>query len=207
MDRAALARRLESRAAAFVDDGLLTKVEACSPRSFDVSLPAVQSIGYREFVQVARGTLAASEALRIMRRDTVRYAKRQWTWFAREPGVEWLDVEKLGGPDGWPMRSPRDWTREESSGEARRQRQPERAAGRPSSAPSTPAPARLGRPRNRSTSWRDWWRRPPVPTCDVGAEWQNRRHVDPNWYVGKGKVGGDRPGQRETGFHPVRRRR
>ena len=35
-----------------------------------------------------------------MRRDTVRYAKRQWTWFAREPGVEWLDVEKLGGPDG-----------------------------------------------------------------------------------------------------------
>ena len=100
MDRAALARRLESRAAAFVDDGLLTEVERLLAEGYDVSLPALQSIGYREFVQVARGTLAASEALRIMRRDTVRYAKRQWTWFAREPGVEWLDVEKLGGPDG-----------------------------------------------------------------------------------------------------------
>jgi len=30
----------------------------------------------------------------------VRYAKRQWTWFAREPGIDWIDVEKAGGADG-----------------------------------------------------------------------------------------------------------
>jgi len=35
-----------------------------------------------------------------MQRDTVRYAKRQWTWFAREPGIEWIDVEKAGGAEG-----------------------------------------------------------------------------------------------------------
>jgi tRNA dimethylallyltransferase len=100
MDRVALARRLESRAAAFVADGLLAEVEGLLAQGYDVSLPALQSIGYREFVQVARGILSPSEALRTMRRDTVRYAKRQWTWFAREPGIEWLDVEKTGGPDG-----------------------------------------------------------------------------------------------------------
>ncbi len=33
-----------------------------------------------------------------MQRDTVRYAKRQWTWFAREPGLQWLDVDLCGGP-------------------------------------------------------------------------------------------------------------
>ena len=96
MDRRALARRLESRAQAFVAAGLPAEVERLLER-YDPSLPALQSIGYREFARVARGTLTAAEALRLMQRDTVRYAKRQWTWFAREPGIEWLDVDRAGG--------------------------------------------------------------------------------------------------------------
>jgi tRNA dimethylallyltransferase len=100
MERTALARRLESRAAAFVADGLQAEVERLLALGYEASLPALQSIGYREFVQVARGTISPSEALRSMRRDTVRYAKRQWTWFAREPGIEWLDVERAGGAEG-----------------------------------------------------------------------------------------------------------
>jgi len=67
---------------------------------YDPSLPALQSIGYREFVQVARGALVPAEALRLMQRDTTRYAKRQWSWFAREPGVEWIDVERVGDAEG-----------------------------------------------------------------------------------------------------------
>ena len=49
-------------------------------------------IGYCEFARVVRGELDVAEAVRLMQRDTVRYAKRQHTWFAREPGIEWLDV-------------------------------------------------------------------------------------------------------------------
>jgi len=100
MDREALARRLASRAAAFVGAGLQEEVERLLARGYDPSLPSFQSIGYREFVQVARGVLPSAEALRLMQRDTARYAKRQWTWFAREPGIEWIDVEKAGGADG-----------------------------------------------------------------------------------------------------------
>ncbi len=33
-----------------------------------------------------------------MQRDTVRYAKRQWTWFTREPDIEWIDVEAAEHP-------------------------------------------------------------------------------------------------------------
>ncbi|PYN10693.1 MAG: hypothetical protein DME05_26575 [Candidatus Rokuibacteriota bacterium] len=55
-------------------------------------------------MQVVRGTMAADEAVRLMQRDTVRYAKRQWTWFAREPGVEWIDVDESGGTDGTAQR-------------------------------------------------------------------------------------------------------
>ena len=100
MERGALRRRLAARATAMVEHGLLAEVQGLLARGHDPSLPAMQGIGYREFVQVAAGTLGAGEALRRMQRDTMRYAKRQWTWFAREPEVQWMDVELGGGPEG-----------------------------------------------------------------------------------------------------------
>src|SRR5215471_9993626 len=71
MDRETLARRLAARAAAFVDAGLRDEVERLLAKGYDPSLPSLQSIGYREFVRVARGGLDAGEALRLMQRDTV----------------------------------------------------------------------------------------------------------------------------------------
>jgi tRNA dimethylallyltransferase len=100
MDRRALATRLTARAAGFAAAGLLHEVQRLLAWGYHPLLPALQSIGYREFVQVARGTMAADEAVRLMQRDTVRYAKRQWTWFTREPGIEWIDVDESGGADG-----------------------------------------------------------------------------------------------------------
>jgi tRNA dimethylallyltransferase len=44
--------------------------------------------------------MTEAEATRLMIRDTTRYAKRQMTWFARDPEVRWLDVDAVGGPDG-----------------------------------------------------------------------------------------------------------
>jgi tRNA dimethylallyltransferase len=100
MERAALRQRLAVRAAAMVAEGLAGEVRGLLARGYDPTLPAMQGIGYREFVQVVQGTLAEGEALRVMQRDTMRYARRQWTWFAREPGVQWLDLGLAGGPEG-----------------------------------------------------------------------------------------------------------
>jgi tRNA dimethylallyltransferase len=100
LDRARLATRLRARAAAFVSGGLADEVRRLLARGYDPSLPALQSIGYREFARVVRGELDAVTALALMQRDTVRYAKRQWTWFMREPGIQWLDVALAGGPEG-----------------------------------------------------------------------------------------------------------
>jgi tRNA dimethylallyltransferase len=44
--------------------------------------------------------MTAGEALRLMIRDTTRYAKRQMTWFARDPEIRWLDVDGAGGVEG-----------------------------------------------------------------------------------------------------------
>jgi tRNA dimethylallyltransferase len=100
MERAALRRRLAARATSMVGAGLAEEVRSLLARGYDPTLPAMLGIGYREFVRVVQGTLAEGEALRLMQRDTMRYAKRQWTWFAREPGIQWLDLELAGGADG-----------------------------------------------------------------------------------------------------------
>jgi tRNA dimethylallyltransferase len=99
LPRETLDRRLRARAAAMVAAGLADETRALLARGYDPSLPAMQGIGYREFAAVLRGELTEAEALRRIERDTVRYAKRQWTWFAREPGLQWLDVDLWGGPD------------------------------------------------------------------------------------------------------------
>jgi tRNA dimethylallyltransferase len=100
LERAALARRLVARAAAMVEAGLLDEVQGLLRRGYDPALPALQGIGYRQFVEVARGALDPARALALMQRDTVRYAKRQMTWFAREPGIEWVDVAAAGSIEG-----------------------------------------------------------------------------------------------------------
>jgi len=100
MERTALARRLRARAAAMVAAGLEDEVRRLLARGHDPTLPAMQGIGYREFARVVAGALDRDEALRLMQRDTIRYARRQWTWFSREPDVQWLDVALAGGPAG-----------------------------------------------------------------------------------------------------------
>jgi len=94
LDRARLDERLRRRAAAMVDAGLEAEVRGLLARGYAPTLPAMQGIGYREFTRVVAGELARDEALRLMQRDTLRYARRQWTWFAREP-AQWIDVEAV----------------------------------------------------------------------------------------------------------------
>jgi tRNA dimethylallyltransferase len=100
LERTVLAQRLAARAAAMVEAGLLDEVRGLLGCGYDAALPALQGIGYRQFVEVARGVLEPVRALQLMQRDTVRYAKRQMTWFAREPEVEWVDVAAAGNAEG-----------------------------------------------------------------------------------------------------------
>jgi tRNA dimethylallyltransferase len=99
-ERAALVQRLTARAEAMVAAGLLDEVHGLLAQGYGPELAAMQGIGYRQFVPVALGRLHAERALALMQRETVHYAKRQVTWFAREPDVTWLDVDKAGGAEG-----------------------------------------------------------------------------------------------------------
>ena len=56
------------------------------------------AIGYRQMAEHLEGRISLPEAARRIARDTRRYAKRQMTWFRREPGLMWLDLEPETAP-------------------------------------------------------------------------------------------------------------
>ena len=98
--RAALYEALGERVERMVRSGLPEETRALLAAGYDPSLSAMQGIGYRHFLKVIRGEWSEARAIHEMKRDTRQYAKRQWTWFAREPGIRWVDVEAAAGLDG-----------------------------------------------------------------------------------------------------------
>ena len=98
--RPSLYAGLEARVELMVAGGLTEETRRLLDAGYSPTLPAMQGIGYRHFSRVIRGSWSEAEAIRVMKRDTKQYAKRQWTWFAREPGIRWVDVEAAGGIEG-----------------------------------------------------------------------------------------------------------
>jgi len=59
-------------------------------RGHSPDLPSMRSLGYRHMTKVIAGEMEMSEAVRLFKRDTRRYAKRQYTWFNNQEKVGWL---------------------------------------------------------------------------------------------------------------------
>jgi tRNA dimethylallyltransferase len=99
-ERAALNAAIGLRARAMLARGMMSEVERLLATGHDPERPPMDGIGYRPLALAARGRLPVEEALRLMIRDTTRYAKRQMTWFARDPEIRWIDVDAAGGVEG-----------------------------------------------------------------------------------------------------------
>jgi tRNA dimethylallyltransferase len=54
--------------------------------------PSMQAIGYKEIALYLEGHIPLEEAIRLIKRGTKRYAKRQLTWFRKEEGVHWIEI-------------------------------------------------------------------------------------------------------------------
>lgn len=100
VERDRLYRSLEVRVERMVQMGLREEVERLMRAGYGAELPSMQGIGYRHFAGVIRGRWSHEDAVGAMKRDTKRCAKRQWTWFAREPEIRWVNVDAAGGIEG-----------------------------------------------------------------------------------------------------------
>jgi tRNA dimethylallyltransferase len=98
--RPALNQAIAERAHGMLARGMMEEVTRLLGAGYHPERPPMDGIGYRPLVLAARGRMTGDEALQLMIRDTTRYAKRQMTWFARDPEIRWLDVDEAGGIDG-----------------------------------------------------------------------------------------------------------
>ncbi len=88
-DRQALYERINLRAQQMFDAGLVEETQRLLDEYGDGAGP-LSSLGYKQAVQFLRGEISRAEALRLAQQGHRNFAKRQMTWFRREPEVEWL---------------------------------------------------------------------------------------------------------------------
>jgi tRNA dimethylallyltransferase len=86
-DRQVLYQRIDQRVEQMLDQGLMQEAIALYPyRHYN----ALQTVGYREIFDHLAGHYSQSEAIRLLKRNTRRYAKRQLTWLRRDPAMHWF---------------------------------------------------------------------------------------------------------------------
>jgi tRNA dimethylallyltransferase len=88
--REALYERLNRRAEKMFETGLIEEVQSLLARGVSPESKPFQSLGYRQALLLVQGKMKLAEAVESTRIETRHYAKRQWTWFRRDPNVLWL---------------------------------------------------------------------------------------------------------------------
>ncbi len=88
--RAALYERLNTRCQRMFDQGLVDEVRRILLLGFRPEVRPLEAHGYRQALQYLRGDCSCQEAILQAQQSTRQYAKRQWTWFNKEPGLEWV---------------------------------------------------------------------------------------------------------------------
>ena len=93
LPRAVLYDRIGARVSCMIARGWLDEVRGLLAAGVGADAPAFQAIGYAQWVRHLAGEYDLEEATRQIVVATRRYAKRQQTWFRREPGIEWHPPE------------------------------------------------------------------------------------------------------------------
>lgn len=93
--RSELYLRIEQRVDQMIAMGLEAEVKTLMEQGYRPGLSSMQGLGYKHFLDYFLGKTSREEAVALLKRDTRRYAKRQFTWFRREPDAQWVDITGL----------------------------------------------------------------------------------------------------------------
>ena len=92
LDRIQLYMRIEERVDNMIAEGLVQEVERLRARGYDLSCNSMQALGYKQIYCYLEGWLTWTETVQEIKRETRRYAKRQYTWFNKDKRIQWLNV-------------------------------------------------------------------------------------------------------------------
>jgi tRNA dimethylallyltransferase len=88
---------IEERVDKMIEAGLLQETKDLLEMKPDRT--ALQALGYKEMGKYLQGDIGWEEAVRLIKKHSRLYAKRQVTWFKKEPGIYWIDVTGIADPD------------------------------------------------------------------------------------------------------------
>lgn len=95
MERELLYKRVNERVDQMMESGLLDEVQALYKKYGKTT--SLKAIGYKEIIGCIDGEYDLEEAIRLIKRNTRRFAKRQLTWFKKDERIKWFDIIELGG--------------------------------------------------------------------------------------------------------------
>jgi tRNA dimethylallyltransferase len=96
--RPELYARIEQRVDRMIAEGLENEVKGLVLKGYSGDLVSMQAIGYSHFIDYFSNRASLAETVALLKRDTKRFAKRQFTWFRREPDARWVDITGLQEP-------------------------------------------------------------------------------------------------------------
>ncbi|TDX53292.1 tRNA (adenosine(37)-N6)-dimethylallyltransferase MiaA [Orenia marismortui] len=89
-----LYQRINQRVDLMIKEGLIDEVRELYDEGYNRDLISMQGLGYKEIIAYFEGEYDLDEAIRLIKRDTRHFAKRQFTWFKRDKSINWFDVEE-----------------------------------------------------------------------------------------------------------------
>lgn len=98
-ERERLYEKIDKRVDLMMQEGLLNEVMRLKAMGYDRTLISMQGLGYKELLAYLEGEYPLEEAVRIIKRDTRHFAKRQLTWFRREKEVTWIEKKEYNYND------------------------------------------------------------------------------------------------------------
>ena len=99
MDRAALYSRINLRVDIMVKNGLIEEVESLKAMGYSNNMQSMKGIGYKEILSYLEGETTLDEAVELIKKGSRNYAKRQLTWFRKDPRVKWIDKDEFDSDD------------------------------------------------------------------------------------------------------------
>lgn len=93
--REALYERIDARIEAMIAAGLVAEVENLLAAGYGWNLPAMSGLGYRQIGQYWRREVSLAEAIALIKKETRRFVRQQYTWFRLDdPRIHWFDVSQ-----------------------------------------------------------------------------------------------------------------
>jgi tRNA dimethylallyltransferase len=94
-EREILYRNIELRVDKMIEQGLVDEVKQVLELGYSAELNSLNTVGYKEIISYLKNEIPLDRAIELIKRNTRRYAKRQFTWFRKDSRVKWFDIQDV----------------------------------------------------------------------------------------------------------------